>query len=193
MTAERAFEVAAANMLAVGQSAYIGEIAKAVDMIVDAFRSGNKLLVFGNGGSAADSQHICAELVGRFARERRGLPAIALTSNQSVLSAWGNDYGFDTVFERQIQALGVPGDVAWGISTSGKSPNVLGAVKAARNAGIRTLGLTGYGGGLMAPYCDVLLAVPVKDTAQVQEVHVVTYHSICRQVEERIFGDGRDL
>jgi D-sedoheptulose 7-phosphate isomerase len=183
-------EAAAANLLAVAKSAYPEEVQRAVDVIAAAFERGNKLLVFGNGGSAADAQHICAELVVRFTRERRGLPAIALTCNPSTMTACGNDYGFARVFQRQIEALGRPGDVAWGISTSGNSPNIVEAMKYARAHSVTTVGLTGAGGGAMAPWCDVLMAVPLAETPRIQEVHLVTYHSICDQVEERFFRAG---
>jgi D-sedoheptulose 7-phosphate isomerase len=180
------FRTVAGNMNAVSDSTYPQSIQKAVDLILDAFSSGRKLLVFGNGGSSADAQHFTAEFVGRFAAERRALPAIALTTNQAILTAWSNDYSFDDIFARQIDALGVPGDVAFGISTSGKSPNVVNALARARDRGLRTIGLTGAGGGAMAPLCDVLLAVPLKETARIQEVHLVTYHAICAAVEAGI-------
>jgi D-sedoheptulose 7-phosphate isomerase len=178
----------AANMTAVVESPYIASIEQAVDLIHDAFASGHKLLVFGNGGSSADAQHLTAEFVGRFVAERRPLPAIALTTNQAILTAWSNDYSFDDVFARQVEALGVAGDVAFGISTSGRSPNVVNALRRARERGLRTIGLTGSGGGQMAELCDVLLAVPVSvtSTARVQEVHLVTYHAICGAVEARL-------
>ncbi|HXJ43658.1 MAG TPA: SIS domain-containing protein [Bryobacteraceae bacterium] len=191
--AAKAFEQAAANLTAVAKSGYPAEVTRAVDLIVATFRRGNKILVFGNGGSAADAQHICAELVGRFALHRPGLPVIALGGNQSTMTAWSNDYTFDTLFERELQALGKPGDLAWGISTSGNSFNVLAALKYAREAGLATLGLTGEGGGKIAPFCDVLLAVPLRETPRIQEVHLVTYHSICAQVEETLFGNVRSL
>lgn len=146
------------------------------------------LLAFGNGGSSADAQHLCAELVGRFVRERRALPAIALTTNQALLTAWSNDYQFDDVFARQIEAFGRPGDVAFGISTSGNSPNVVNALKRARSLGLRTIGLTGAGGGAVAPHCDVLMAVPLTETPRIQEVHLVTYHALCAALEDRLFG-----
>jgi len=190
--ARKAFETAAVNMTAVAESTYPEAVDEAVELIVTAFKNGSKLLVFGNGGSAADAQHICAELVGRFAKRRAGWPAIALTSNQAVLTAWSNDEGFDSVFERQIQALARAGDVAWAISTSGNSPNIVKALRKARESGVRTIGLTGSGGGLARPWCDVLLAVPLTETPEIQEVHVVTYHSICRQVEARM-TDVRDV
>jgi D-sedoheptulose 7-phosphate isomerase len=142
--------------------------------------------VFGNGGSAADAQHLTAELVGRFSVARRALPAIALTANQAVITAWSNDYDFADVFARQIDALGAPGDVALGISTSGKSPNVINAMKRARASGLHTIGLTGDGGGSMAGLSDVLLAVPILATPRVQEIHLVTYHAICAELERRI-------
>ena len=176
----------AANMTAVAESPYIASIEQAVDLIHDAFASGHKLLVFGNGGSSADAQHLTAEFVGRFVAERRPLPAIALTTNQAILTAWSNDYSFDDVFARQVEALGVAGDVAFGISTSGRSPNVVNALRRARERGLRTIGLTGSGGGQMAELCDALLAVPVTSTARVQEVHLVTYHAICGAVEARL-------
>ena len=152
------------------------------------WRQGHKLLAFGNGGSSADAQHLCAELVGRFLIERRALPAIALTTNQALLTAWSNDHQFDDVFARQVEALGSAGDVALGISTSGNSANVVNALRRARAQGLKTVGLTGKGGGRMAEYCDVLMAVPLTETPRIQEVHLVTYHAICAALEERLFG-----
>ena len=149
-----------ANMAAVADSGYPQSVSQAVDVLYEAFRSGRKLLVFGNGGSAADAQHFSAELVGRFVADRRPLPAIALTTNQAILTAWSNDHSFDDVFARQIDALGTPGDVAFGISTSGSSANVVNALERARQRGLRTVGLTGGERSRMADLCDVLLAVP---------------------------------
>jgi D-sedoheptulose 7-phosphate isomerase len=191
MTSEFAniFRQVAANMTTMADGPYAASIAQAVDVLVATFGSGRKLLVFGNGGSAADAQHFTAEFVGRFVAERRALPALALTTNQALLTAWSNDYSFDDVFARQIDALGTPGDVAFGISTSGKSANVVKALERARGRGLRTIGLTGAGGGLMSGLCDVLLAVPLTTTARIQEVHLVTYHAICAAVEARLFGD----
>ena len=187
MTDPRAlFRDVAANMSRVADGAYADGIARAVDMLDDAFRTGHKLLVFGNGGSSADAQHLSAELVGRFAATRRALPAIALTTNQAVLTAWSNDHSFEDVFARQIEALGVAGDVAWAISTSGTSANVVNALRRARELGLRTIGLTGEGGGAIAALSDVLLAVPLTDTARIQEVHLVTYHAICAALEDRL-------
>ena len=176
----------AANMTAVAESPYIAAIERAADMIHEAFASGHKLLVFGNGGSSADAQHLTAEFVGRFVAERRPLPAIALTTNQAILTAWSNDYSFDDVFARQLEALGVEGDVAFAISTSGNSPNVVNALRRARARRLRTIWVTGSGGGKMADLCDVLLAVPLTTTARVQEVHLVTYHAICAAIEARL-------
>jgi len=182
------FRQVAANMTAVADGAYPQAVNKAVDLVYETFASGRKLLVFGNGGSSADAQHFTAEFVGRFVAERRALPAIALTTNQAVLTAWSNDYSFDDVFARQIEALGSKGDVAFGISTSGTSANVLKALERARERGLRTIGLTGAHGGRMASLCDVLLAVPLTSTARIQEVHLVTYHAICAAVEARILA-----
>jgi D-sedoheptulose 7-phosphate isomerase len=182
------FRQVAVNMTAVADGGYPRAVTQAVDLIYETFTSGQKLLVFGNGGSSADAQHFTAEFVGRFVAERRALPAIALTTNQAVLTAWSNDYSFDDVFARQIEALGSRGDVAFGISTSGASANVLTALERARERGLRTIGLTGAHGGRMAGLCDVLLAVPLTSTARIQEVHLVTYHAICAAVEARILA-----
>src|SRR5690606_35107009 len=159
-------------MAALADSPYMAAIERAAGLLFDAFRQDHKLLVFGNGGSAADAQHLTAELVGRFRHDRRALPAIALPSNAALLTAWSNDHSFDDVFARQIEALGRPGDVALGISTSGASANVVKALARARELGLRTIGMTGAGGGRVAEWSDVLLAVPFSDTARVQEAHV---------------------
>lgn len=170
-------------------SGFADSLGQAVDAIVKCYQSGGKVLVFGNGGSASDAQHISAEFVGRFKLERPGLPAIALTANTSVLTAWSNDYEFETVFSRQIEAHGKPGDIAWGISTSGNSPNVLVALGRAREMGLVTLGLSGNGGGKMAGLCDISLAVDSKDTPRIQEAHLIGYHIICKLVEDELFGE----
>jgi D-sedoheptulose 7-phosphate isomerase len=180
------FREVAANMGRIADSAYIDKVAIAIDLLDEAFRTGHKLLVFGNGGSSADAQHLTAELVGRFAAERRALPAIALTTNQAVLTAWSNDRSFEDVFARQVEALGLPGDVALGISTSGSSANVVNGMRRAREMGLRTVGLTGEDGGAIGEVADVLLAVPLTETARIQEVHLVTYHAICAALEERL-------
>ena len=182
------FRQIAANMTAVAGGEYPQAVNKAVDLIYETCAASRKLLVFGNGGSSADAQHFTAEFVGRFVAERRALPAIALTTNQAVLTAWSNDYSFDDVFARQIEALGSEGDVAFGISTSGTSVNVLKALERARKRGLKTIGLTAGQGGRIADLCDVLLAVPLTGTARIQEVHLVTYHAICAAVEARILA-----
>jgi D-sedoheptulose 7-phosphate isomerase len=181
------FRDAAGTMARAADSSYIADVARATDLLTETFKSGRKLLVFGNGGSSADAQHLTAELVGRFLINRRPLPAIALTTNQAILTAWSNDCDFGDVFARQIDAIGVPDDVAMAISTSGKSPNVINGLRRARERGLKTIGLTGESGGDMASLCDVLLAAPAKNTARIQELHLVTYHAICGTLEERLF------
>ncbi len=163
------------------------ELIQAADAIAKSFRSGGKLLAFGNGGSAADAQHIAAEFSGRFSRDRSPLPALALTANSSVVTAIGNDMGFDEIFERQVRALAQPGDVVLGISTSGRSPNVLKGLAAARQRGTRTVGLSGKG-GKMADLCDILLEVPGETTPLIQEVHMALGHLLALLVEEDLFG-----
>ena len=186
----KVFEQVAANMTAAATSPYMAAIERAVDVIHDAFASGHKLLVFGNGGSAADAEHLATEFVGRFLSERRPLPAIALTTNQAFLTAWGNDRSFDDVFARQVEGLGVRGDVAFGITTSGASANVLNGLRRARERGLKTIGLTGNDGSQLHALCDVLLSAPVTSTPRIQEVHLVTYHTICGAVEARLGQDA---
>lgn len=157
---------------------------RAIAAIVAALKGGRSLLICGNGGSAADAMHIAGELVGRYLKERKGLKAIALAADPAVLTAWSNDYGYDTVFARQVEALGEPGGVLWAISTSGNSRNVVLAMERARQHGMMTLALTGEGGGKMAPLADILLDVPSKHTPRIQEAHLCLYHHICRRVEE---------
>ncbi len=152
-----------------------------------ALARGCKILFAGNGGSAADSQHLAAEFVNRFLMERPPLPAIALTTDTSVLTAIGNDYGYERVFEKQVQALGQQNDVFVAISTSGNSPNLLHALRAARERGLLTVGLTGQGGGEMGPLCDYLLAVPEKRTPLVQEIHIAVGHLLCQLVDYYLF------
>ncbi len=158
----------------------------AADVLLTAFGAGRKVLVCGNGGSAADAQHFAAELVGRFARERRAWPAIALTTDTSILTAVGNDYGFDRVFARQVEAHGQPGDVLVGISTSGGSPNVVAAVETARSRGLVTVGLTGRDGGALGRAVDVHVNVPSPSTARIQEVHTTLLHVLCDLVEREL-------
>jgi D-sedoheptulose 7-phosphate isomerase len=164
-------------------SALSGEICRAHALIHDSLSAGGKLLVCGNGGSAADAQHVAAEFVGRFRLERRALPAIALTTNTSIVTAVANDHGFDQVFARQVAALGRAGDVLLAISTSGESANVLKAAETARSGGLKVIALTGEGGGRLAAVCDVLLAVPSTDTARTQEAHLVIEHILCELAE----------
>jgi D-sedoheptulose 7-phosphate isomerase len=158
----------------------------AADAIAGTLARGGKVLVFGNGGSAADAQHLAAELVGRFARERRAAAAIALSTDTSILTAVANDYGFERIFARQIEALANAGDVAVGISTSGRSPNVLAALSSARRRGLTTVGLTGSDGGAMATAVDIHVNTPHGDAARVQEVHRTQIHVICALVEETL-------
>jgi D-sedoheptulose 7-phosphate isomerase len=149
-------------------------------------RNGGKLLIFGNGGSAADAQHIAAELIIRYQSNRRSLAALALTTDSSALTACGNDFGFDTIFERQIEGLGRENDVAVGISTSGNSANVIRGLRQARTMGLTTVGLTGGSGGDMSGLCDALIAVPCSITARVQELHILIGHMWCKALEQRL-------
>jgi D-sedoheptulose 7-phosphate isomerase len=181
-----AFDEAARNLNSISSTSYPDRVQQAIDLLVERLLAGNKLLVCGNGGSAADAMHICAELVGRFRRERRALPAIALNTDPAILTALSNDYSYEAVFARQVEALAKPGDVVWGISTSGNSKNVLEALRSAHLLGALTIALTGEGGGALAEYADVLLAVPVSATPRIQEIHVVTYHVICDAVEAAV-------
>lgn len=156
---------------------------RAALLLTDTLRAGGRIFVCGNGGSAADAQHIAAEFTGRFKRERPALAAIALTTDSSALTAIGNDYGFDTVFSRQVEALVRPDDVLWALSTSGNSANVLAAVKAARARGAKVLGFSGGRGGALATLCDVLLLVPHENSDRIQEGHALAYHYLCERVE----------
>ena len=162
----------------------LGAMEEAARAVTTCLKSGGKILLFGNGGSAADSQHIAAEFIGRFQKERRALAAIALTTDTSALTALGNDYSFDIVFSRQIEALGRKGDVAVAISTSGNSKNVVEGIKAARAMGLATITLTGHDGGKLAPLSDIKIIVPSKVTARIQESHITISHAICELVEE---------
>jgi D-sedoheptulose 7-phosphate isomerase len=183
-----AFEDAARNLNSICSTSYPDQIERAIDLLVERFSAGNKLLVCGNGGSAADAMHISAELVGRFQQERRALPAIALNTDPAVVTALSNDYSYERTFARQVEALAQSGDVVWGISTSGNSASVVAALRTAHLQGAATIGLTGEGGGALAAHADVLLAVPLSATARIQEIHVVTYHVICEAVEAAMGG-----
>lgn len=167
-------------------------IAAAADVMVEALANGNKILACGNGGSAADCQHFAAELVGRFERERPELPAIALTTDSSILTAVGNDYNFDVVFSKQVRALGQEGDVLLAITTSGNSGNVLKAIEAAHERGMHVIALTGKGGGKtndVLGELDVHICVPAQRTARIQEVHLLTIHCLCDLIDSMLLGD----
>ena len=162
------------------------KIIEAAFLIRKCLRSGGKLLFFGNGGSAADAQHLAAEFVGRFVRERRGLPALALTTDSSILTAVGNDYGFDQIFARQVQALGRSGDLAIAISTSGNSPNVLEGVREARKRGLDVVGLAGNDGGILAGEAPIVITVRSTNTARIQECHIAIGHIFCEVVDREL-------
>jgi len=162
------------------------KLSQAANSAVDCLRGGGRLLFCGNGGSAADAQHLAAEFTGRFLRERDPWDAMVLHANTSALSAVGNDYGFDQVFAREVRAHGRKGDILIGISTSGNSPNILAALNDARKKGMINVGLTGEGGGKMAEVCDILLAVPSKSTPRIQEMHILIGHMFCQLVEEEM-------
>ena len=163
---------------------HLPAIEQAARAIADCLKSGSKLLFFGNGGSASDSQHLAAEFVGRYEKERRSLAAIALTTDTSILTAVGNDYGFDRIFERQVEGLGRKGDVAVAISTSGNSKNVLLAIKRSKQMGIYTIGLTGRSGGAMKSLVDLPVVVPSDKTSRIQESHILIGHILCERVDE---------
>ena len=168
-------------------AALVEMVATVAGKCSEALRRGNKVLFAGNGGSAADAQHLAGELVSRFAYDRPGLAAFALTTDTSVLTAIGNDYGYEHLFARQVQAVGVAGDVFFGISTSGRSPNILAAMRMAREKGMVTVGLTGRLGGQMPDLCDVLLRVPSDSTPRIQEGHIAMGHAICQIIEATLF------
>jgi D-sedoheptulose 7-phosphate isomerase len=163
-----------------------GRIADASRMIVAACRAGKGVYLFGNGGSACDSQHIATELVGRYLKNRRAIHAQALTADTAILTAVANDFSFERIFVRQLEAAAGRGDVAWALSTSGNSPNVVAALRWAKSHGLRTIALTGQGGGKCAPYADILLDIPASATPRVQEAGMVVYHLICEIVENAV-------
>lgn len=178
----------AAKKAMLGDSQIVATLAKVCELLVNALSQGNKILLFGNGGSAADAQHLAAELVGRFAFDRPALPALSLSVNTSCVTAIGNDYGFDQVFSRQIEALGRPGDVAMGISTSGSSSNVLCAFSTAKKMGLHTIALTGNTGGKLRGIVDHCVCVPSNETARTQECHGLIGHILAELVEQAIFN-----
>jgi len=163
-------------------------IEKAAWAMINCLNAGSKILVFGNGGSAADSAHMAAELVGRFKKERKALAAIALTANTSAITAIGNDYGYEAVFARQVEALGRAGDIAVGISTSGNSKNVINALEKAKLMGMETVGIAGGDGGKLKAICGILIATGSKDTPRVQESHITVIHALCELIEDEITG-----
>jgi len=165
-------------------------IAEAAQIVLNAYKAGGKVLLIGNGGSAADAQHIAAELVGRFKLERKGLPAIALTTNTSTLTALANDYAYDTVFSRQLEALANDKDVLIAITTSGTSPNILKAIEMAHSKGVIVIGLTGENGGKLKDMADLTIVVPSDNTARIQEAHITIGHIICHLVEKDLFNES---
>ncbi|MDR3425690.1 MAG: SIS domain-containing protein [Alphaproteobacteria bacterium] len=183
MTIQDYLRQSAALIEAAAQTDAMAQVDKAVEIIVSAFRANRILLVCGNGGSASDAMHIAGELVGRFLKERPAQKCLSLSANPAILTAWANDYSFETVFSRQVEAFGEAGGVLWGISTSGNSANVLAALAQAKEMGMTTIGLTGQGGGKMTQACDILIDVPSKETPFIQQVHLCLYHYICQKVE----------
>lgn len=166
----------------------VPQIEKAARLMIEALKAGNKILLFGNGGSAADAQHLAAELIGRYRKDRRSLPAIALSTDTSILTAVSNDYGFETVFAKQVEGLARHGDIAFGISTSGNSRNVLEAAEKAKELGCKTIGLLGCDGGRIGEVVDVPITVPCKVTPRIQEAHITIGHILCQLVEQELFG-----
>jgi D-sedoheptulose 7-phosphate isomerase len=183
----------AVKQLLLDSNEVVSGIAAVCEILIEALRKGNKPILFGNGGSAADAQHIAAEFVGRFAVNRPALPALALSVNTSCITAIGNDYGFDLVFARQIEALGRAGDVAIGISTSGNSSNVIHAMAVARKMGLRTVALTGASGGKLKTAVDHCLCAPSEETPRIQECHILMGHIIAELVEQTIFYEQSSL
>ena len=170
--------------VAQNMSSLTDKVELAAQLCIDGLKNGSKILIFGNGGSAADAQHIAAEMVGRYKVERKGLPAIALTTDTSALTSIGNDYGYSHVFDRQVEALANKGDVVIGISTGGSSGNVVSALKLAKDIECKTIGFSGRDGGEMNALCDINLVVPAKDTPRIQEMHIVIGHTICHLIDQ---------
>jgi D-sedoheptulose 7-phosphate isomerase len=189
---EREFDKSINLLSAMSKDAGLRELlTRTVALSVEALKRGNKLLFAGNGGSAADAQHWAGELVSRFNFDRPGLAAIALTTDTSILTAIGNDYGYDYVFARQVEALGRSGDLLFAISTSGNSKNIVRAIEVACDAGIGVIGFTGQGGGAMADLCDVCFRMPSAETPKIQEGHEFLGHLICGLIEHEIFADAK--
>ncbi|NQZ85565.1 MAG: D-sedoheptulose 7-phosphate isomerase [Nanoarchaeales archaeon] len=166
----------------------VDDISNIVKKVIDCLKSGNKILICGNGGSAADSQHFAAELIGRYKLERVSLPAIALTTDTSIITAIGNDYGYDKIFSKQVEGLGQKGDILIGISTSGNSQNILEAYNVAKSRGVTCIGLLGRDGGEMAELGDLNFIVPSNNTPRIQEAHILVIHTICEIMENTMFG-----
>lgn len=163
------------------------DIEKAAKVSIEALRNGNKILIAGNGGAAANANNFVGDLVGRFRKQRKAMSALALNNNPSVMTAVGNDYGFDYVFSRQIEAIAKPGDVFFAISTSGNSKNLLEAIKVAKDFGCKVIGLTGKTGGKMAQECDFLIKIPSEDTQRIEEIHMLVAHALCDLIEGTLF------
>jgi D-sedoheptulose 7-phosphate isomerase len=172
-------------------AALLSTARKIAAVVIAAFRSGNKLLIIGNGGSAADAQHIAAEIIGRYKQDRPAYAAVALTTDTSALTAIANDYGFEKVFARQIEGLGRRGDVLLALSTSGRSPNILAALRTARERGLVTIAFTGSKGEALGTHCDHLLVAPTDDTPVVQQIHLVLAHGICEEIEQTMMREGQ--
>lgn len=190
LVADRIRESAAIKEGMLEREDFLALVAEAAHAISDSLRKGGKVFFFGNGGSAADAQHLAAELAGRYLHERPGLAGVALTTNSSCLTAIANDYGYDVVFARQLEALGSAGDVAIGISTSGKSPNVLRGLEVAREKGMLTVGMTGREGGKLKSIVDICLCIDSDQTPRIQEAHILIGHILCEIAEEEVFYDG---
>lgn len=167
-------------------------ITEAVKLLRKTFKSGGKVFLLGNGGSAADAQHIAAEFVNRYQKERHALPAIALSTDTSIITSIGNDSSFNNIFSRQIEALGQKKDIVWALSTSGRSKNVIKALETARDMGLKTIGFTGNKGGKLASLSDICLLVPSKSTARIQEAHITVAHIICDLIESDILDNGQE-
>lgn len=184
-------ESTAVKQALLADSALLDDIFTVGEKLIAAYKRGNKTLLAGNGGSAADAQHIAAEFVSRFYFDRPGLPSMALTTDTSILTAVGNDYGYEKLFRRQLEANAVPGDIFIGISTSGNSPNILSALAICKERDILAIGLSGQTGGKMADLCDHCLKMPSQSTPRIQECHILVGHILCAMVEEALFGEGR--
>jgi D-sedoheptulose 7-phosphate isomerase len=178
-----------AKQLILEDEALLELIIKSAETIIKSYKSGKKTMFAGNGGSAADAQHLAGELVARFYFDRPGIPSIALTTDSSILTAIGNDYGYEKLFSRQVQAMGNEGDIFIGLSTSGNSPNILSALDVCKEKGIVAIGLTGMTGGKMADRCDICIKVPSNDTPRIQESHILIGHILCCAIEQELFSD----